>query len=46
MAVSDGLDVDDMLNRETVIEFYLQESEVDEGLIATNVRKVYAPSHP
>lgn len=30
----------------TAIEFYLQESEVDEGLIATNVRKVYAPSHP
>ncbi|MEW8014525.1 MAG: NYN domain-containing protein [Candidatus Sedimenticola endophacoides] len=44
--LADGLDVDDMLNRETVIEFYLQESEVDEGLIATNVRKVYAPSHP
>ncbi|PUD98125.1 MAG: NYN domain-containing protein [Candidatus Sedimenticola endophacoides] len=44
--LADGLGVDDMLNRETVIEFYLQESEVDEGLIATNVRKVYAPSHP
>jgi len=42
--LADGLTVDDMLNRDTITEFYLKESEVDEGLIATNVRKVYSPS--
>jgi hypothetical protein len=33
------------MNRETIVEFYLEKSEVDEGLVATNVRKVYSPSH-
>jgi hypothetical protein len=33
-----------LLNRETVVEFYLKESDVDDGLIATNVRLVYDPS--
>nr|WP_052761320.1 NYN domain-containing protein [Sedimenticola thiotaurini] len=33
-----------MMNRETVVEFHLKESDVDDGLIATNVRLVYAPT--
>jgi hypothetical protein len=32
------------MHRETIVEFYLKESDVDDGLIATNVRLVYAPS--
>ena len=32
------------MNRETILEFYLAESEVDEGLVANNVRLVYAPA--
>lgn len=42
--LAENVTVDDMLNRDTIVEFYLEESEVDEGLIATNVRKVYSPS--
>lgn len=33
-----------LMNRETIIEFYLKESDVDDGLIATNVQLVYAPA--
>jgi uncharacterized LabA/DUF88 family protein len=43
--LSDGVTVDDLMNRETIIEFVLEKSEVDEGLIATNVKMVYSPSH-
>jgi len=41
--LADDVTVDDLMNRETVVEFHLGESEVDEGLIATNVRMVYSP---
>ena len=34
--------MDELMNRESIVEFYLQESEVDEGLIATNVRLIYS----
>ena len=42
--LAEEIDVDDMMNRETIIEFYLQKSDqVDNGFTATNVRKVYIP---
>ena len=41
--LADDVTADDLMNRDTVVEFYLGESEVDEGLIATNVRMVYSP---
>ncbi len=45
--LADCISVDDLMYRDTVVEFYLKESEQkDEGLIATNVRMVYAPSAP
>lgn len=40
--LADNVSVDEMMNRGSIVEFYLQESEVDEGLIATNVRLVYS----
>ncbi|HHH38917.1 MAG TPA: NYN domain-containing protein [Sedimenticola sp.] len=39
--LTENVSVDDLMNRETVVEFRLQQSEVDEGLIATGVRMVY-----
>lgn len=40
----DGLNADALLNRETILEFYLKESDQKEdGLAATNVRLVYTP---
>ncbi|MCW8889032.1 MAG: NYN domain-containing protein [Sedimenticola sp.] len=42
--LADGVTPELLQNRETIIEFYLKESDVDEGLIATNVRLVYDPS--
>jgi len=41
--LAEGITGDEMLNRDNVFEFYLKESEVDEGLKASNVRMVYAP---
>jgi len=41
--LADDVSVDDLMNRETIIEFYLQESDVNEGLVANNVHLVYAP---
>ena len=40
--LADDVSVDDLMSRETVVEFYLNESEVDEGLVASNVRMVYS----
>ncbi|MES9957853.1 MAG: NYN domain-containing protein [Sedimenticola sp.] len=41
--LAENVTPDDLMNRDTIVEFYLEESEVDEGLIATNVRQVYSP---
>jgi hypothetical protein len=42
--LADEVTPDLLMHRETIVEFYLKESDVDDGLIATNVRLVYAPS--
>lgn len=42
--LADGLTADDMQNRDTVVEFYLKESDVEDGLVAQNVRRVQAQS--
>lgn len=42
--LADEVTAELLMNRETIVEFYLKESDVDEGLIATNVRLVYAPT--
>lgn len=42
--LADGLTAEDMQNRDTVVEFYLKESEVEEGLVAQNVRRVQVQS--
>lgn len=42
--LADEVTPDLLMNRETILEFYLKESDTEEGLIATNVRLVYAPS--
>lgn len=42
--VAEEVAVEDLLNRETILEFYLQESDQkDDGLVAQNVRLVYSP---
>lgn len=41
--LAEGIAADEMLNRDNIFEFYLKESEVDEGLKASNVRMVYTP---
>jgi uncharacterized LabA/DUF88 family protein len=38
--LADEVRSDDLLNREFVVEFYLERSEVEEGLVAKNVRPV------
>ncbi len=43
--LAENLTPEELMSRETIVEFYLEKSEVDEGLVATNVRKVYSPSH-
>ncbi len=41
--LAEDVTVDDLMNRDTVVEFYLQESEQkDDGLVAQNVRMVHA----
>ena len=39
----DGVGNDELLNRDTVLEFRLAESDVDDGLVAQQVRLLYAP---
>ncbi len=41
--LAENVTPDELMNRDTIVEFHLKESEVDEGLIATNVRHVYSP---
>ncbi|MES9868316.1 MAG: NYN domain-containing protein [Sedimenticola sp.] len=41
--LAENVTPEELMNRDTIVEFYLEESEVDEGLIATNVRQVYSP---
>ena len=42
--LADGVTADDLIQRDTVVEFYLTESEQkDNGLVAQNVRMVYSP---
>ncbi|MET0103333.1 MAG: NYN domain-containing protein [Sedimenticola sp.] len=41
--LTENVTPEELMNRDTIVEFYLEESEVDEGLIATNVRQVYSP---
>lgn len=38
--LADEVRPEDLLNRDTLVEFYLQESEVEKGLVAQNVRPV------
>ncbi|MCB1759799.1 MAG: NYN domain-containing protein [Gammaproteobacteria bacterium] len=40
----DNLTAEDMNNRESVFEFYLEEGETDKRLVAKNVRLLYSPS--
>lgn len=42
--LAEGISADDMQNRDTALEFYLQPSEVEEGLVAQNVRRVQVQS--
>lgn len=42
--LAEGLTAEDMQNRDTVVEFYLKESDVEDGLVAQNVRSVQAQS--
>jgi uncharacterized LabA/DUF88 family protein len=42
--LNDGLTADDMQTRDTLLEFYLKESDVEEGLVAQNVRRVQVQS--
>ncbi|MES9843528.1 MAG: NYN domain-containing protein [Candidatus Sedimenticola sp. PURPLELP] len=41
--LAENVTPDELMNRDTIVEFHLKKSEVDEGLIATNVRHVYSP---
>ncbi len=41
--LAEDVSIDDLMSRETIVEFYVQESEVNEGLVAQNVRLVYTP---
>ncbi len=42
--VADEVSTEDLMNRETILEFYLQESsQKEEGKVAQNVRLVYNP---
>lgn len=41
--LADDVSTEDMMNRETIVEFYLGKSDVDNGLVAKNVRMVYKP---
>jgi hypothetical protein len=41
--LAEGIAADEMRNRDNIFEFYLKESEVDDGLTASNVRMIYAP---
>jgi uncharacterized LabA/DUF88 family protein len=40
--LADTIKPEDMMQRETVLEFYIEESDVDEGLIAKKVKMVYS----
>ncbi|MEJ2530139.1 MAG: NYN domain-containing protein, partial [Gammaproteobacteria bacterium] len=43
--LGEGVNIDDLMDRETIVEFNLKESEQkDNGFMATNVRLVYTPS--
>jgi uncharacterized LabA/DUF88 family protein len=42
--LADDLSAEDMMNRDTLVEFYLKESDVEEGLVAQNVRRVQVQS--
>ncbi len=42
--LADDVTPDDLQSRDTIVEFYLQESEKNDGLIAQNVRMVHTPS--
>jgi len=41
--LAEGLSQYDLRNRENILEFHLGKSEVDNGLVATNVHLIYAP---
>ena len=43
--LAENISPDDLMARETILEFNVEQSDVDEGLIAKNVRKVYSPSN-
>ncbi|MES9899725.1 MAG: NYN domain-containing protein [Sedimenticola sp.] len=43
--LADCVSVEDLMNRETVVEFYLEKSDVGDGLVAKNVRMTYKPSY-
>ena len=42
--LGDGLNAEDMQNRDTVVEFQLKASDVEEGMVAQNVRRVQVQS--
>ncbi len=41
--LAENLTAEELMNRDSIVEFCVQESEVDEGLVATGVRLVYSP---
>ncbi len=41
--LAEGITTNQLCDRDTVLEFYLKESDVDEGFTATNVRLAYVP---
>lgn len=42
--LAEGVTPDDLQNRENILEFHLGKSGVDNGLVASNVRLIYAPN--
>jgi uncharacterized LabA/DUF88 family protein len=41
--LAEEVSVDDLLNRENIFEFYIKQSDVDQGQVANNIRLVYSP---
>ena len=42
--LAEGLTGEELQNRDTLVEFYLKPSDVEDGLVAQNVRRIQVPS--
>jgi hypothetical protein len=38
--LAEEVSTEDLMNRDTIVEFYLRNSDVEDGLVAQNVRPV------